>query len=71
MATQTSQERLEEVSAELQEKRGLVSDLEEQLMTQRTAREVDLELTTLTLSSLQDQLAAIDASNTTAVSPAN
>ena len=59
---QLVEDRLSEVTAELKRHSNLVSDLEAELAAQRRAHDLDLELTTITLSSLRDQLASANTS---------
>ena len=61
-AKQLSENNLRDVSVQLKEQRNQISDLEAELAAQQRAHDLDLELTTITLSSLRDQLASSNSS---------
>lgn len=59
---QLAGQQLREANNELRKHRLLVADLEADLLGERKAREVDMELTTVSLYSLRDQLASVAVS---------
>ena len=62
-AKQLAEQRLRETNSDLSEHRQLMGDLEADLLAERKARELDMELTTVSLYSLRDKLASAVVSN--------
>lgn len=62
-AKQLAEQRLREANSDLSEHSQLMADLEADLLAERKARELDMELTTVSLYSLRDKLASVCVSN--------
>ena len=58
-AKHLAEQRLREVNSDLCEHSQVMADLEADLLAERKARELDLELTTISLYSLREKLASV------------